>query len=244
MDEELRVGELIEGTIATVRENASAAGIFMVGMSALATALEWGLRELVAGSDPLPDLSGPLMAMLGVGAGIGGLLVLILAIVAQYLLWQAMLESGTVMVGTRVQRRYLAFLGLAILSTLGAAFAFLALIVPGLIVLARWIAAPGYLIRRRLGVIESMRQSWYAVKGNTTPIVFTFLIGVFGMSVLGGLVGLGSFVTLTEDSRPGFLAVLSNQLISNAGTVLQVAFGVFVFRRVAGDVEELGAVFE
>ncbi|MXO72431.1 hypothetical protein [Alteraurantiacibacter buctensis] len=244
MDEKVRVGELIEGTIATVRENASAAGIYIVVLSVLATALEWGLGAALEGSDPLVDLSGPVMAYLGVGAGIGGLLVLIVAVVSQYLLWEAMLENGALMVRGRAPRRYLAFVGLAILSGLGTGLAFLALVVPGLIVLARWVAAPAYLIRQRMGVIEAMRQSWYAVKGITTPIVFTFLIGVFAVSVLGGLVGVGAFVTMADGGQPGFLAVLGNQLLSNASSVLQVAFGVFVFRRLTGDVNELGAVFE
>lgn len=244
MDDKVRVGELIEGTIATIRENASASGIYVVVLSALATVLEWGLGTALAGSDPLVDLSGPVMDYLGVGAGIGGLLVLVVVVVSQYLLWEAMLENGALMVRGRAPRRYFAFVGLSILAAMGAGLAFLALIVPGLIVLARWVAAPAFLIRQRLGVIEAMRQSWYTVKGNTTPIVFTFLIGVFAVGVLSGLVGAGALVTLGDGGQPGFLAILGNQVLSNASSVLQVAFGVFVFRRLTGDVNELGAVFE
>lgn len=244
MDEKLRVGELIEGTIATLRDNASAAGIFLLGMSALGTVLEWGIGKALGGSDPVLDLSGPVMAMLGVGAGIGGIIVVIVTVIAQYLLWEAMLENGALVLRSREGRRYWAFVGLMILSALGAGFAFMALIIPGLIVSARWAAAPAFLIHQRMGVTEAMRHSWYAVKGNTTPVVFTYLIGVFGVLVLAGLVGAGSMVTMADSTEPGFLAVLSNQLVSNLATVLQVGLGVYLFRRLAGNVDDIGAVFE
>lgn len=244
MDEQLRVGELIEGTIATLRENASAAGIFLLGMSGLGTLLEWGLTKALGGADPLVDLPGSVMALLGVGAGIGGIIVVIVTIIAQYLLWEAMLENGALVLRSREGRRYWAFVGLMILSALGTGVASLALIIPGLIVSARWAVAPAFLIHQRMGVMDAMRQSWFAVKGNTTPVVFTYLIGMFGVLALAGLVGAGSMVTMEDSMEPGFLAVLSNQLVSNLATVLQVGFGVHLFRRLAGNVDDIGAVFD
>lgn len=244
MDDNLTVGELFTGTIDTLQENGRTAGLYVGVLTTVGTAIEWGLGTALAGSEPLMSLPDSLQTLLGVGAGIGGLLVIILAIVAQYLLWEAMLDNGTLFARPQQGRRYLAFVGLAILTALGVGLGFMLLIIPGLLFNARWMAAPAFLIRQRTGITESMRLSWDGIKGNSKPVILVYIVGVIVVMVMAGMVGAGSLATAGFAGGPQFFTVLAGQLVSNFGTVLQVGLGVYLFRRITGNADDIGTVFD
>lgn len=244
MEDRLTVNELITGTMETLRLNAQTAGLYVAGLTALGTAIEWGIGTALAGEEPLVDLPASVMGLLGVGAGIGGILVIIVAVVAQYLLWEAMLANGALLTRQSQGRRYLAFVGLSIVTAFGILFGYLLLIVPGLLFTARWAAAPAFLIRQRTGITDSMRLSWDGIKGNSTPVILTYIVGALGIMVLGAMLGAGSLAATSLNGGPQFVAILAKQVVSNGATVLQVALGVYLFRRISGDANEIGAIFD
>ena len=243
MDQNLTVGEVINGTLATVTDNKVAAMVFIAVFTLLGTALEWGLSQAGVGAlDEFAD-AGWFLTLFGIGAGVGGILFVIIAVVGQYLLWEAMLRQRHHL--TRgYDRRFLAFFGLAILTGIGVAIGFVLLIVPGLIFMARWAMAPAYLMVENEGVIDSMGGSWNAVKGNTTPIVLACLVAglvIFGLAIV---TGVGAGVSFEETGQIGLLESLLGQLLSQVGTVLSAALGVFLFTRLLGASRELSGVFE
>ena len=243
MDKNLTVGEVINGTIATVADNKAAAIAYIAVFTALGTGLEWGLSQVGTGMfDQFAD-AGWLLAAFGVSAGIGGILFVIVAVVGQYLLWEAMLRQRHHLM-SGYDRRFLAFFGLAILTGIGVAFGFLLLIVPGLIFMARWAMAPAYLMVEKEGIIDSMGGSWHAVKGNTTPVVLAVLVGglvFFGLAVIAGL---GTGFSGEPAGQVALIESLLGQLLSQVGTVLTAALGVFLFSRLHGSSRELSGVFE
>jgi hypothetical protein len=243
MDQNLTVGEVINGTIATVADNKAAAIAYVAVFTALGTGLEWGLSQVGTGLfDQFADAEW-LLAVFGVSAGIGGILFVIVAVVGQYLLWEAMLRQRHYLV-RGYDRRFLAFFGLSILTGIGVAFGFLLLIIPGLIFMSRWAMAPAYLMVEREGVIDSMGGSWDAVKGNTTPVALALLVGgllLFGLAVI---TGLGSAFSGDATGQVPLIESLAGQFLSQVGTVLSAALGVFLFARLHGSSRELTGVFE
>jgi len=71
---------------------------------------------------------------------------------------------------------------------------FLLLIVPGLILLARFMYVPFILIDTDKGLIQSYKESWNLTKGNTLNAVLLLLLLV-ALSYLGGLLIIGAFFT-------------------------------------------------
>ncbi|MEO5705713.1 MAG: hypothetical protein ABIT10_09575 [Alteraurantiacibacter sp.] len=162
-----------------------------------------------------------------------GLLVLIASVIFQCRLFAAMLgkpdDSG----------RYLGFIGLAILSALGVGFSAILLIVPGLIVGARWLMSPAIFVGEGLGVTDALSASWQRTKGNTAPVVWAVL-ALFGVLIVlsivaGVLIGLLSFIP--------FLAELVDAVAGEVFTVVLVAMSVSVYGLLSGHREELQNVF-
>lgn len=165
--------------------------------------------------------------------GAFGLLVLLASVVMQCRLFAAMLgkpdDTG----------RYLGFIGLAILTALGVGLSAIALIVPGLIVGARWLMSPAIYVQEGLGVTDALGASWQRTKGNTAPVVWAvlalFAALIVASIVAGALVGLLSFIP--------FLTELVDALAGEVFTVVLVAMSVAVYGLLSGHREELQEVF-
>ena len=239
MTRTLTVGEIINGTLETLKENANVAIAFVAILSFIGLLFEWGLAQF--GGIFADDLGLPETAavLLGVGAGLGGLLFLVVAVIANYMLWEIMLQQASFV--REGGRRFFRFIGQSILIGLVTALGFVLLIVPGLIVGARLAAAPAFLIGEKRGAIESMGESWEMVRGNTTPVVLTFVIGFILFIVLAMIVGGATFASA---GQAGPIATFFGQVISNLGTVLTVALGVYLYRELRGPTEQLTEVFE
>lgn len=172
----------------------------------------------------------------GVFAGLFQIGVGVLSIVASYLLLARLLESqGRLPVR---QTRIWAYIGLSILSVLGYMLGFLLLIIPGLILLVRWSATSGYLIERRLGVIDCMTASWDATRGSSWPIFLAGLVLFLGLMVIGGAIGgIGSVI----GSNP--VTVAFSSLAEVAGNALFLAYGIAVYLLVDDNARDIGDVF-
>jgi hypothetical protein len=244
MDQDLTVGGVINGAFATVMENKEAALIFVGVFTLLGTSLEWGLAQI--GGGLLDQFAGTeWLAWFGLGAGLGGILFVIIAVIGQYILWEAMLRRHH-QLAAGYNRRFIAFVGLAILTGLGASLGFLLLIVPGLIFSARWAMAPAHLIVEKRGIIDSMGDSWDEVRGNTTPVALTILITI--ILAVGVSFSLGAYAVANPDptqaAQVGLIGSLVGQFVSQLVTVFQIGLGVFLFDKLHSSSEALSDVFE
>lgn len=234
MDEELSVGDVIEGTIVRVQQNMQPALVFIAVLTLLGTVLEGGLSTFetdALGGFELPEFA---RTAFGIGAGVGGLIFVIVSIVGTYLLWEVVLRRSGFAPPDSEKRVFRYFLQ-AIIIGLCTAVGFLLLILPGLIFGARWAAAPAFLIAEKRGTIEAMSASWDAVRGGTTSVVLAYLIGVVVIFVL---------TLFPVQIGMGIVSIFFENLVSNIGTVLTVALGVFLYGRLHGDSERISQVFD
>lgn len=173
----------------------------------------------------------------GLAAGLFQLAVGVLSIIASYFLLSRLLE-GEGRLPVRDTRIW-AYVGVMILSTLGMILGFMLLFVPGIILLVRWSATSGFLIERRLGLIESMSASWDATRGSSWPIFFVGLVLFIGLAVVGMVTG---GMGMAIDS-PMVTAVLSS-FAEVAGNAVFLAFGIAVYLVVEDNSDAISDVFE
>lgn len=234
MENQLTVSDVVEGTIAKVKENSQQFAFFVISMTVLGTLLQGGFFFLGDGSIAGFEIPQIIQTAFGITAGIAGIALVVISIVFTYLLWELVLRRSGYFPPDQ-ERRFFRYVAQAILIGLGTGIGFLFLIIPGLIFSARWAAAPAFLIASKRGTIQSIGDSWDMVSGNTTPVILTYLIGI---AVLFGLALAFDFGGL------GLVSVIAENLISNVGTVLTIALGVFLFDRLHGQKETLSRVFD
>jgi hypothetical protein len=97
--------------------------------------------------------------------GGGGLIAYLLG---QYWLFQAIFKARRALETPRYHM--LAFIGLALVLILPIVFGLALLLFPGLFLVARWIAAPAFVVARGRGVFAAAADSWNAVRGNTGKV--------------------------------------------------------------------------
>ncbi|VVT17702.1 hypothetical protein [Erythrobacter sp. EC-HK427] len=234
MENELTVREVVEGTIAKVQENMQMLVVFVLTLTVLGTALQGGFFFLGDGDIAGFEIPSFVLTAFGISAGIAGIALLIVAIVASYLLWELLLRRAGYYPPDS-ERRFFRYVAQAILIGIGTGLGFMLLVIPGLIFGARWAAAPAFLIANKRGTIESMGDSWDMVSGNTTPVVLAYLTGVAIIVVLGLVLNITGF---------GLVSIFFENLVSNIGTVLTIAMGVFLYDRLHGRSETLSQVFD
>jgi hypothetical protein len=240
MDEELNVGEVISGTVSVLTENFRPFAIFVGAMTLLGSAIEIGLTSYAWSGLEFGQAT-MVQAWLGLGAGVAGLIVFVVAILAQYLLWDAVLRN--VVLETRLGRhRYLSFFGLTIFTAFAISIGYVFLIVPGLLLTARWAMAPAVLIGEDKGVFEAMGESWETVRGNSTPIILAILLYFFVYLLLAGAVGGAALLTSGPVGMSAG-AIISGQLLTNFSTALGVALGLFLYKRLRSNAEQVAGVF-
>ncbi len=172
----------------------------------------------------------------GITAALYHLATAALSIVASYFLLMVLLASC----GRLRDRstRIWAYIGMSILTVLGAVLGMLLLIVPGIILLVRWSAASGFLIGERAGVTESLGQSWEATRGYSWPIFFAFLVLIVGFIVIAGVIGgVAGFI------GSDLIIAIASSAAEAAGSVLSLAFGIGVFTLLHDDSQQVSEVF-
>jgi len=217
---DVSVGSILSATFDTVKSNLRAGVLYVAVLTAFGS-----------GSDYLSYSSGAL----GYGSGALGLAVAAVTIVAGYLLTEAMLsQSGQLTY--HGSKRYFAYLGQAILIIIGVVLGVLLLVIPGLILAARWALAAPLLIGRGAGVIDAIRESWQLTRGHTLPIIiagFILLVPVFALAGIGGVFsGEGSLVM-----------IITAQLISSAFTVIITGMVVSLLTMLDSSPAALSEVF-
>ncbi len=119
----------------------------------------------------------------------GGFFELLFYFAGQYWLFRSLLKKRGML---RTQRiHFLSFFGLALLLILPIMFGLVMLIVPGLFLVARWIAAPACIVATGQGAFGAAGASREAVRGQTakvmTAVVVLFLIMVAIMTAIASI---------------------------------------------------------
>lgn len=234
MNEKTSIGALLAETKSLMREGAAVLATFAVAVTALTVLGEaggaidtdrmWGFGFAV---DDRTTAWGAVAAVLAV----------VVQFVGGYFVIERLLEfRGSIFVS---ERRIWAYIGYIILSTIGMMIGFLLLIVPGLILTVRWTAAPGYLISRGTGVIDSMQKSWEATKGAGWAI---FLAGLAIMCAFL-VVALIAAATVELLGHNPLLESVVSAVAEGIVTAVFLAFGVAVFLHVDDSAERVEGVF-
>jgi hypothetical protein len=212
-------GELIGGAFGELAENRREVLIYLGAFGVVALA-----------SFPVARAVPPL-------AGLASLALFVGYFLAQYLLYRTLLRrAGQVIVDDRI--RIFRFMAMAVVIGLVVGFASSLFLIPGILIAARWIMAPCYLVITNRGLFAALGDSWSASKGNTLSLslAFTalFLIFMVLSTVLGSVDGI-----LPDALGPNPLAGLGFHFLP----LLLMGLSVTAFRRLNGEGHELSAVF-
>jgi hypothetical protein len=217
--DKLAAGELISASFTELAENRRAVliylGVFVVvGLvgSSLATALA-----------PI--------------AGLGGLALFVGYFLAQYLLYRSVLRrAGQLIADDRI--RIFRFMAMAVVIAITMTFAMYLFVIPAILIGARWIVAPCYMVATNKGLFASLGDSWSATSGNTLPLALAFTALFLVFMVLFVVVG-------TVDTALRDLA--GANLATGVGVhflpLLLMGLSVAAYRRLSDDAQSLSEVF-
>ena len=238
MERQADFGGFLGETFAIVRDSIRAVAIFVVvlgGVTAAGVSLGLANPEYASFNFGLLIDNGR-----GVSAALFEIASLIVTIIATYFLLSAYLaQRGRVVDG---YKRLLPFVGLYILWSLGVILGFFLLIIPGLILLARWSAAQGFLLGSGSGVIESFGRSWQATKGYAWPVFFAGLVLFLIVTVIGGAVGGVIGAALASTNALAIVGIASGLAEAISGALF-AAFSIAVYCLLDRDHDQLGEVF-
>ena len=150
-----------------------------------------------------------------------GLFAFTVGVAGAFFLYEAVL-ARTGLRSRATDDAFLPFIGLAILSTLAVIAGFIALIVPGLYLIARWSVAAPVLIVGGKGPIKAMQDSWERTKGSDFSILVAVLL-FYGVPTLASIAA--GFVFGPEDP----MGIGLSQLASVAASALGVAMAVAIY---------------
>lgn len=180
--------------------------------------------------------------LLGVGTPLFGkesmgLVGFLLYFAGQYWLFRSLLNARGLLATQRIH--FLAFVGLAALLILPIMFGLAALLLPGLFLVARWIAAPAFIVANGEGVFAATGASSAAVRGSTVRVMA--LVVVLFLIVIAALIPLaaidraldGKTATEALDQLAGHLfplvllglSVAVYQSYRRADTMIEDVFG-------------------
>lgn len=136
-------------------------------------------------------------------------------------------HSGIGSAISEASHRYLALLGVYLLTMIGIGLGFLLLILPGLALAVFWAVALPVLIAEKRGPVDALRTSINYVRAN-----FWSVLGLFAIYAFGTLVLLILVISLNlggESSVPG-LGLAVNALVSVVLSILGTYLNVAIYR--------------
>ncbi len=158
--------------------------------------------------------------------------------VAQYWLYQAMLrKAGMLQDG---KWRLAEFFGMAIVLIIPISIGLNLFFIPGLILIAKWIMAPTYLVARKRNLIQAIGESWNASSENTLylTIAVSVMCMIWGLSfgIIAAIVGLADMMDVVagDDLFWVWIHVLP---------VLLAGLSVSAYRQLSDETASLTEVF-
>ena len=211
---ELKAGTIIDATLGVLERCAVPFVLFIVALTVLNGAVGYyGLEHTSVTQQVLKGVVG-----------------LTVGIAAAYFLYEAVL-ARTGLRSRQSDDAFLPFIGLAVITTLAVMVGLIALIIPGLYLMARWsIAAPVLMVDGK-GPIKAMQDSWDRTKGSDFSILVAVLL-FYGVPTLASVTS--SFVFGPEDP----LGIGISQLASAVASALGVAMAVGIYGRMVGGKED------
>ena len=211
---DLKIGKIIDKTLAVLELNAVPALIFVVALTAANLPITY---TSVGSLDPLKLAGGQLLGSL-------------VGIVCAYFLLVAMLRR------TSLESRtggdvFLPYLGMSILMGLAVALGFVTIILPGLFLMARWIIAGPLMVARGDGVMKSLGESWSRTRGNELSIIGAAL----ALVILPIAVILAARMFFEEGNLVGMVV---SQLASSGISVVLSAMSVGLYGMIVGGASE------
>jgi hypothetical protein len=202
---QLKIGTIIDKTLGVMEHCVAPAAIYVVGL----TIVSAGVKYFTLGMTRPLELLGVAVVTFVVG------------VAAAYFLLNAMLEK----VGLRSRGSedlFFAYFGLSILYILGLLAGFIAIILPGLVIMARWSLAQPMMLARGDGVMQALGGSWERTKGNE----FQIICAVLALFVVPFAIVIASSVMFGPESLTG---IIVTQLFSSAMSALGAAMGVALY---------------
>ena len=215
---ELSVGELITASFAELTANRREIAIYL-------------------GAFLLVDVAGALIPGSRAWLGSGGLLMLGGYFVGQYLLYRTMLRRAG-HAGAESGFHIFRFVGMALMIGIALLFAANLFLIPAIVLAARWIAAPCYVVAADKGAIAAIGESWSVTNGNTLSLslAFTALALVF-FALFVGFAAVESVAQTVLGTRLGF------GLAMHVLPLLLMGLSVAAYRRLNHEGKDLAAVF-
>lgn len=214
---ELKAGTIIDETLGVLERCAVPFLLFIVTLTALNGAVGYYGLEYTS-------------VMQQVLKGVVGFTV---GVAAAYFLYEAVL-ARTGLRSRQSDDAFLPFIGLAVITTLAIMVGLIALVIPGLYLIARWsIAAPVLMIDGK-GPIKAMQDSWERTKGSDFSILVAVLL-FYGVPTLASIAA--GFVFGPEDP----LGIGLSQLASAVASALGVAMAAGIYGRLVGGKQDAKA---
>lgn len=162
----------------------------------------------------------------------------LLQIPVQYWLYEKLLRADGGGPQPGAARRILPFVGLSLVIGLGVGLGMILLIVPGLILAARWSVAIPIFVGEEQSVADSMSRSWELTRPSQWSIVLALV--VFGL-LFGVVYGALVFATVLVSALIGSEWMLS--LISGGMAAVYTSFATSLYRRLGAGSAAYGQVF-
>jgi hypothetical protein len=201
---ELKIGTVVDKTLAVVERSAGPALIFVAALTALNAAGTYLSLEMA----PMQQL-------------VVGLVKFVVGVVCSYFLIEAMVRLTGVRSRTD-EERLLSYLGLSILSILGVGLGLIVVVLPGLLIWARWSIAAPLLVARGDGVTQALGQSWHLTRGNEFPI----LVAALALLLLPVAIMIACAVLFERDN---LIRIVVSELAGTGITVITLAIGVALY---------------
>lgn len=207
---ELKIGAIIDKTLAVLERTAVPALIFFAALTVVNCAITYFALAMIA---PLQVLA-------------IGLLKMVVGIVAAYLLLDVMVRK-TGLQSRKGEDAFLTFFGLSLVSGISVLVGLILLIIPGLFLIARWSIAQPLVVARGDGVMKAFGESWERTRGNEFQILIAMLalFAVFLAIVIAA--------TLLFE-KTDIVGIVVSQVGSSAMSATSLALGVALYGLIVG----------
>ncbi len=233
MKREATLGNLLNQTFAEIGEHAKIIGIYVAVLLPIGA-----LSNYVDGTDEVGFGLSVTSSLLAQGA-IAVLVVvaaLVINVVMTYWLYASIMRRTS----APGFDRFWPWLGVYILASLGTILGLILLVIPGLILLTRWVIALPLATRQDVKAMDTFGASWDATRGRGWSIFGAALILVLAVVVVVG-VGMGiTTALLGASSVAGAVVAGASEAIT---TAVFVAFSVGAYRLLRDQTDEVAEVF-
>lgn len=214
---EYRTGDFLAKAGELIRNARQDSAIFVLGMATIGTIL---------------DVTGHSENTAGVAFNIA-------SIFAGFALSVAMLRRSDLLAEGQ-SPSFLVYFGLTIVSGLAMVLGFLLLIVPGILLIVRWLPMYGFLMVSGSPIAQSMGQAWRATSGHFWRLFLGSLASLVLLAIVGGTYSL-AIVTGGAGAIAGY--AIANVAIFGL-SLFWTAYGFAAFVLLGRTDEQLQTVFE